>query len=33
MIRVRVDNFGASDSRFDNMCCWSNGFVPVTVRR
>ena len=33
MIRVRVDNFGAPDSRFDNMCCWSNGYVPVRVTR
>lgn len=33
VIRVRVDNFGAPDSRFDNMCCWSNGYVPVTVTR
>jgi hypothetical protein len=31
MIRLRVDNFGAPDSRFDNQCCWSNAFVPVTV--
>jgi hypothetical protein len=31
VIRLRVDNFGAPDSRFDNQCCWSNAFVPVTV--
>jgi hypothetical protein len=31
LIRVRVDNFGAPDSRFDNQCCWTNAFVPVTV--
>lgn len=31
ILRARVDNFTASDSRFDNQCCWSNGFVPVTV--
>lgn len=31
MIRLRVDNFLAPDSRFDYMCCWSNAFVPVTV--
>lgn len=31
VIRVRADNFGAPDSNFDNQCCWSNGFVPVTV--
>ena len=33
VIRIRADNFGAPDSRFDNMCCWSNGYVPVTVTR
>ena len=31
MIRLRVDNFLAPDSRFDYMCCWSNAYVPVTV--
>ena len=31
VIRLRVDNFLAPDSRFDYMCCWSNAFVPVTV--
>jgi len=31
VIRLRVDNFGAPDSRFDNQCCWSNAFVPVVV--
>lgn len=31
LLRVRGDNFGQSDSRFGNMCCWSNAFVPVTV--
>tara|TARA_B110000444_G_scaffold261255_1_gene312128 strand:+ start:359 stop:1288 length:930 start_codon:yes stop_codon:yes gene_type:complete len=31
MIRLRVDNFLAPDSRFDYMCCWSNAFVPITV--
>jgi hypothetical protein len=31
LIRLRVDNFGAPDSRFDNQCCWTNVFVPVTV--
>ncbi len=33
VIRVRVDNFAAEDSRFDYVCCWSNGFIPVTVTR
>ncbi|MHC4931730.1 MAG: hypothetical protein ACYTGV_06020, partial [Planctomycetota bacterium] len=32
VVRIRVDNFGAPDSKFDNMCCWSSGYVPVTVR-
>ena len=27
LIRLRVDNFLAPDSRFDYMCCWSNAFV------
>jgi hypothetical protein len=31
VLRARVDNFGSSDSRFDNQCCWSNAYVPVTV--
>ena len=31
IIRLRVSNFAAPDSRFDNMCCWSNAYVPVTV--
>jgi hypothetical protein len=31
VIRLRVDNFMAPDSKFDNQCCWSNAFVPVTV--
>ncbi|MDH3207042.1 MAG: hypothetical protein OEO79_10540 [Gemmatimonadota bacterium] len=32
VVRIRVDNFGAPDSKFDNMCCWTNAYVPVTVR-
>lgn len=31
VIRLRVDNFEAPDSQFDNVCCWSNAYVPVTV--
>ncbi|MEZ5490230.1 MAG: hypothetical protein R3F50_07905 [Gammaproteobacteria bacterium] len=31
VVRLRVDNFTAPDSKFDNVCCWSNGYVPVTV--
>ena len=32
VIRIRVDNFAAEDSRFDYVCCWANAYVPVTVR-
>lgn len=31
VIRLRVDNFAAPDSQFDNQCCWSNAYVPVKV--
>lgn len=31
VVRLRVDNFMADDSQFDNQCCWSNAYVPVTV--
>jgi hypothetical protein len=31
VVRLRVDNFTAPDSQFDNVCCWSNAYVPVTV--
>ena len=31
LIRLRVDNFQAPDSQFDNVCCWSNAYFPVTV--
>lgn len=31
VVRLRVDNFEAPDSKFDNVCCWSNAYVPVTV--
>ena len=31
IIRLRVDNFEADDSQFDNQCCCSNAYVPVTV--
>lgn len=31
VVRLRVDNFAAPDSKFDNVCCWSNAYVPVTV--
>jgi hypothetical protein len=32
VIRLRVDNFAAPDTSFGNQCCWSNGYLPVTVR-
>jgi hypothetical protein len=32
VVRIRVDNFAAEDSGFDYVCCWSNAYVPVTVR-
>ncbi len=31
VIRLRVDNFAAPDTSFGNQCCWSNGYLPVTV--
>ena len=31
MVRVRDVNFDAPDSGLGEMCCWTNGFVPVTV--
>jgi len=31
VVRLRVDNFSAPDSQFDNQCCWSNAYVPVTI--
>ncbi|MCH8811847.1 MAG: hypothetical protein IID07_08445 [Gemmatimonadetes bacterium] len=33
IVRLRVDNFMAPDSKFDNQCCWSNAYVPVRVTR
>jgi len=31
VLRVRVDNFGITDSAPGQQCCWTNGFVKVTV--
>ena len=31
LLRARVDNFSANDSSAGNQCCWSNGYVAVTV--
>ena len=32
VLRVRVDNWSANDSSSGDQCCWTNGYVPVTVR-
>jgi hypothetical protein len=31
VIRIRVDNFTSGDSAPGNQCCWSNGYVAVSV--
>jgi len=31
LLRARADNFRAPDSSAGDQCCWSNGFVRVTV--
>jgi hypothetical protein len=31
VVRVRADNFGRLDSTPGNQCCWTNGYVTVTV--
>ena len=31
LIRVRADNFGRVDSSDGNQCCWTNGYVKITV--
>ncbi|MCH7825166.1 MAG: hypothetical protein IH849_10225 [Acidobacteria bacterium] len=31
VLRVRVDNWAANDSSAGDQCCWTNGYVPVTV--
>jgi len=31
LIRVRADNFGRVDSSAGDQCCWTNGYVKVTV--
>lgn len=31
LLRVRVDNWAANDSSGGDQCCWTNGYVPVTV--
>jgi hypothetical protein len=32
VLRVRVDNFGRPDTSAGNQCCWTNGYVKVTVK-
>jgi hypothetical protein len=32
VVRVRVDNFGRVDTSPGNQCCWTNGYVKVTVK-
>ena len=31
LICVRADSFGRIDSSAGNQCCWTNGYVKVTV--
>jgi hypothetical protein len=31
MLRVRADNFGRIDTSAGNQCCWTNGYIKVTV--
>jgi hypothetical protein len=31
VLRVRADNFGRLDTSAGNQCCWTNGYVKVTV--
>ena len=32
LMLAQVDNFAAIDSSIQNQCCWTNGYVRVTVR-
>jgi hypothetical protein len=31
VLRVRADNFGRLDTSAGNQCCWTNGYVKVSV--
>lgn len=31
-LRVRADNFGRPDTSAGNQCCWTNGYLKVTVK-
>ena len=33
VLRVRADNFNPVDSTPEDQCCWTNGYVKVTVSR
>ncbi len=33
VIRIRIDNFSAPDSTPGQQCCWSNGYVVVSVNQ
>jgi hypothetical protein len=32
LLLAQVDNFDANDSGTQDQCCWTNGYVRVTVR-
>ena len=32
ILLARVDNWRATDSSSGSQCCWTNGYVRVTVR-
>lgn len=32
MLRVRADNFGRVDTSAGNQCCWTNGYIRVSVK-
>ncbi len=32
VLRVRADNFGRPDTSAGNQCCWTNGYIRVTVK-
>jgi hypothetical protein len=32
VLRVRADNFGRPDTSAGNQCCWTNGYVRVSVK-
>ena len=32
LLRVRADNFGRVDTSAGNQCCWTNGYIRVSVK-